>query len=303
MSRARATRMDPPGEALHALLQACARGELAPNVALAQLIARAETEEMVQAALAAAQRQAISSAAAQRLAAAEDLWRETPQAWAIIKQVLSHADHARAAGSAAEWAATFDSAARISPEASAALYSLGRSDLMDAAAQDIVRRLRSWGLIGPERVVLDLGCGPGRTLAALSQHVRLVVGTDVSTAMLAAARRWLGAPANVCLVQTDGRDLAMFADGVFDLVLAADVFPYLVQCAGDLAARHFAEAGRVLAPGGSLLILNYAYGGDDAADATEAATLADQAGLLVVRISNGDFELWDGRTFHFRRRE
>jgi ubiquinone/menaquinone biosynthesis C-methylase UbiE len=131
--------------------------------------------------------------------------------------------------------------------------------------------------------------------------MRWVVGTDVSAGMLEAARRRCRGLGNVIHIPTTGQDLAGFADAAFELVAAVDVFPYLVSCPGDLAPRHIREAFRVLAPGGSLLILNYAYGDDAASEATEVTALANRAGFRLVRQGSNDFALWDGRTFHFLR--
>jgi SAM-dependent methyltransferase len=290
-------------DALREPLHACANGELAPNVALARLIVLANTKAEAEAALAAAQRERTSSPQAERIAAAVMLWRGTPSAWDTVKRVLDAADHDGMALSVPAWAARFDSAARVSPEASAALYSLGRADLLDAAAHSVVRRLRAWGLTGEHRAVLDLGCGCGRLSAALAPFVHRVVGVDVSAGMLSAARARCRGLANVSLLPISGEDLSAFAEDGFDLVMAVDVFPYLVSCADALAERHMREAFRVLTPGGALVILNYAYGPDAAAEARGAIALAQRAGLQLVRTGRGDFELWDGRTFHFRRPE
>jgi SAM-dependent methyltransferase len=302
---ARATPGGPrlSSDALREPLDACADGELAPNVALARLIVLADTKPQAEAALEAVRRARTAAPEAERIAAAIALWRGTPRAWDTVKQVLDAADHAAMAQGASTWAARFDGAARVSPEASAALYSLGRADLLEAAAQSIVRRLRCWGLTGPHCTVLDLGCGCGRLSAVLSPFVRWVTGVDVSAGMLSAARARCRRLANVSLVAVSGEDLSAFADGAFQLVLAVDVFPYLVSCAGGVAERHVSEACRVLAPGGSLLILNYAYGLDEAAEAGEAIACAERAGLQLVRAARSDFELWDGRTFHFTRPE
>jgi SAM-dependent methyltransferase len=290
-------------EELQRPLRACASGQLPPNMALTHMIALADTREALEVALAAGQRREITPEAAERIAAAVALWRATPGAWNVVKSVLTVADHGAMAASTQEWAARFDRAARISPEASAAVYSLGRAGLAEASASSIVRGLQAWGLTGQHRAALDLGCGCGRLLAALSQHMRRIVGIDVSAGMLTAARLRCRGITNVALVQTSGQDLSAFSDRVFDLVVAVDVFPYLVSCKGDLAQRHIGEAFRVLAPGGSLVILNYAYGKDAEADAAQAIAHADRAGFRLVRTGCNDFELWDGRTFHFRRSE
>jgi SAM-dependent methyltransferase len=150
--------------------------------------------------------------------------------------------------------------------------------------------------------LLDLGCGNGRFLSALAPRVRFALGIDVSPGMLAAARRRCALMDNAACVRTSGRDLSAVADGSIDLLCAIDAFPYLVQCGGDVAARHIHEAARVLRPGGSLLIINYSYRGSVEADRNDVARLAGEVGLRIERNATRDFTLWDGVTFLLRKR-
>jgi SAM-dependent methyltransferase len=248
------------------------------------------------------ERQAAGDAAgALNLSSALDLWRATPGAFATIKAVLETAQHDAATGRVDHWSAVFDRLAEISPPAGVALYSLGRRDILDAATDSICERLRTWRLIGPHAAVLDLGCGSGRVLRAIAPHVRMAAGLDISGGMLRAARQACRGLANVGLVQGSGADLAMFRDETFDLVCAVDVLPYLVADRA-LTAGVLREARRVLRPGGSLVILNYAYRGDPAADRADVRRLAAEDGWSVVRLGTADFAHWDGLTFHLRRR-
>jgi len=292
-----------PSNRLLKPLQACARGELAPNVALMHLLIEARHPGEVEASLIAAIQETGASGSAP-VDAALALWRRSPGAWEIVKSILAQADHrARETGSdgTAKWAAVFDRIAAISPEAGAALYSLGSPLLLEAATASLVDRLREWGLLGLVRTVLDLGCGAGRVTAALAPEVHAVAGIDVSGGMLAAARRRCAGLGNVLLAQTSGRDLSAFASSTFDLVLAVDTFPYLVLAGGGLTQIHLREAHRVLKPHGSLVLFNYSYGGDRMADIEALQRQAADAGFTPDRLGTCDLAWWDGVTYHVRR--
>lgn len=296
--------MSTAGAALRAALERCARGETPPNVALMHLLDRAsspgEADEALEACLA-----GLSAEEGAHLRAVRDLWRATPSAWATVKGVLGRVEHGGEAGTAeagvARWAALFDHAAEAHPEGSVALYALGDPGLLSAATAEIVARLGAWDLLGPNRDVLDLGCGIGRVAAGLSSQVRSVVGLDIAPAMIAAARERCVALSNVRLMLGSGLDLAPIPDISLDLVLAVDSFPYLVQAGGDLAERHVAEAARVLRPGGDLVILNYSYRDDDGRDRADLARLAAGHGFAVMRDGERPFTLWDGIAFDLRR--
>jgi ubiquinone/menaquinone biosynthesis C-methylase UbiE len=100
----------------------------------------------------------------------------------------------------------------------------------------------------PRPRLLDLGAGTGRIgwpfVAAGDDYV----GLDVSFGMLRAFRERIGRPNGLALVQSDGQ-LLPFADATFDAVL-------LVQIFGGLRGwrRLLAEARRVLAPAGTLIV-------------------------------------------------
>ena len=114
-----------------------------------------------------------------------------------------------------------------------ALYSLGSPAILAAATTEVVARLGAWGLLGPEREVLDVGCGIGRFEVALAPQVAAITGIDLSPAMIEAARRRCAGLSNVRLLATGGRDLGAFGAESFDLVLAVDSFPYLYAASGE----------------------------------------------------------------------
>ena len=288
----------------------CARGETPPNVALMRLLAEAADPKEAEAALARALDSSRSSESANagaetRLGQALAFARANPQAFTVVKAVLGGVDHRNAPNpdeDVAHWAAVFDRAAQASPEGSVALYALGNPDLLRAATGEVVNALSAWGLLGPERAVLEIGCGIGRLLAALAPAVDLAVGIDISRAMIVAAERRCAGLSNVHVLQSSGRDLSAFRDASFDLVLAADSFPYLVQSAGDLAERHVRDAARALKSAGHLVILNFSYRGDPEADRADVARLAADTGFSVLRNGARPFRLWDGLAFHLAKR-
>ncbi|MFC7396138.1 class I SAM-dependent methyltransferase [Chelatococcus sp. GCM10030263] len=287
-------------EDLAATLAGCAGGAIPAGIALMRLCLAGD-EDTARAALA----QAIAASegpARERLRRVERLWRTTPEAFTLVKRVARTSEEEPAeTDDVARWAKAFDTAAAISPEASVALYSLGRPDLLAAATDEVVGALRALGLVRPEGHVLDIGCGIGRFVAALAPHVAQVTGLDVSPRMLAEARRRAARLGNARLVQGNGRDFAGLAAAAFDLALAVDSFPYVVAAGPDVVAANMREIKRVLRPGGRLVILNYSYRGDQAADRAELADLAGRLGFRLLRAGERRFRHWDGALFDLER--
>lgn len=195
----------------------------------------------------------------------------------------------------------FDQAVGLSEEASVALYSLGDPELLAQATREVVRVFGTWGVLGPERRALDIGCGIGRVARELAPRLRQVVGVELSAGMVAAARRRLHGLANVQVHLGSGRDLAGFADGAFELVYAIDVLPYVVEAGRALVETHFREVARVLTAGGDFVIGNYAYARPRAACAAEIQGLAQSVGLQVVRSDETPFRLWNGVGYQLRK--
>lgn len=292
-------------EHLRPALRACTGAQMPPNVALLKVLMVARDAEEAYTALRDAHDGSRDGDGRNRLSRVLALWRDNPQAFGLVKRVLGGLEHQRTAPSidegVADWADAFDRMSGLAPEGGVALYALGNPDLLHGATAEIVTRLQSWGLLGPDRTALDLGCGIGRVTAALAPAVEHVTGIDISKAMIArAAKRCSGLP-NVTLRVSSGRDLADFAGGSFHLVLAADVFPYLVLTGASLVAAHVAEAARVLKPGGSLVILNMSYRDDPERDLAEVTALAEGSGLTLTRHGTRDFALWDGVTFQLTK--
>jgi hypothetical protein len=88
---------------------------------------------------------------------------------------------------------------------------------------------------------------------------------------------------NVTFEQCGGRDLAEFRDRSIDLVLAVDSFPYLFAAGPQNAAQHLRDAARVHRPGGTTVIFNFSYRGDEEADRRDIERLAGANGLPTRR--------------------
>ena len=85
----------------------------------------------------------------------------------------------------------FDASVAQSEESSVALYSLGSAELLAAATDEVVGVMEDWGVLGRGRDALEIGCGIGRLMVPLCSRLRSLVGTDVSSGMIAAAERRL----------------------------------------------------------------------------------------------------------------
>lgn len=107
---------------------------------------------------------------------------------------------------------------------------------------------------GPGDAVLELGCGSGRTLAAVAARLRhgFVAGVDPSELMVrhaAARNRRAIAQGRAAVFAGSTRDLGRFADARFDRAYGTHVVYFWSEPARDLA-----EVARVLRPGGRLVL-------------------------------------------------
>ena len=108
--------------------------------------------------------------------------------------------------------------------------------------------------------VLDVGCGPGNLLVALSADVpELLVGIDVDTTFLVFGRSQIEKlseePSEVPSLIRAALPTLPFADETFDLVTCFLVMPHVPD---DKAA--LVELARVLSPGGTLAISGHGLG-------------------------------------------
>lgn len=107
---------------------------------------------------------------------------------------------------------------------------------------------------GPFDRLVDLGTGSGRMLALLGKRARMAVGLDLSQQMLNIARRNV-AQAGLEKIELRHGDIfaTRLASQSADLVVVHQVLHYLTDPASAVA-----EAGRLVQPGGRLLIIDFA---------------------------------------------
>jgi SAM-dependent methyltransferase len=219
----------------------------------------------------------------------------------ILAQERRLDEPSTAADELAQCARLFDYAVRESPEASVALYSLGSPARLRAATAEVVALLERLGVLGPERRILEIGCGIGRFQQALAGRAAALTGIDIAPGMIAEARRRCAGLPNVSLLRTSGHDLAAFGEATFETALAIDSLPYVHRAGMALLEAHFREVARVLVDGGDFVVVNLTYRGDLALDREDASRLAIGSGFELLRSGTQDLELWDGATFHLRK--
>jgi len=141
----------------------------------------------------------------------------------------------------------------------------------------------------PIRQLVDLGAGAGRMLEIFAPRSERAIGVDLSSAMLGVARGRLeeAGVRNAQLRQGDLYALPLPRD-FGDLAIMHQVLHYL-----DDPARALREAARILAPGGRLIVVDFAPHGEEELrdkhahrrlgfDSAEVSDLLAQAGLEVV---------------------
>lgn len=302
--------VEPPS--FRPILARCLSGAVSPQVALMQMVCESESASVVRAAVdevtarTDADSRAGDSIVRDRV---DDLTRilvdHEDGVDRIVDMLKSNVDSSAPAATVEEGIAfcerLFDWSVQQSEEASVALYSLGSAELLGRATEEVVEQLARWGTLGPDRTVLQIGCGIGRFERAIAGRVRAAYGIDVSVEMVRAARRRCAGLPNVHLEKSSGHDLGLFEPEFFDLVYAVDTFPYLVQSGPALVEHHFAEAHRVLRPHGDFVIFNFSYRGDIDADRADVRRLARAHGFVVLDDGVQPLEVWDGAGWRMKK--
>lgn len=121
------------------------------------------------------------------------------------------------------------------------------------------RRLLDQAAIAPGHRVLEIGCGTGNlaVLASRLNPVAEIVGIDPDPKALTRARKKAQRGGLVVEFEPAYAEQLPFLDAAFDRVLSAFMLHHLQPAAKVLALR---EACRVLKPGGSLHLADFAEG-------------------------------------------
>lgn len=105
--------------------------------------------------------------------------------------------------------------------------------------------------LGPDDVLLDVGCGVGRAVREAAPLVARAVGTDISGAMTDRAGELSKDIANAEFVQAPSDDLP-FPDEVFTAVVCTAAFHHFPE-----PERSLGEIARILRPRGRLVIADF----------------------------------------------
>jgi ubiquinone/menaquinone biosynthesis C-methylase UbiE len=146
-------------------------------------------------------------------------------------------------------------------------------------------RVTDWGLsqasIGKQDIILDVGCGGGRTvskLAAIATQGK-VYGIDHPTESVATAmrtnRQWID------IARVEIREASVsrlpFSDGAFDVITAVETHFWWPALPTDLC-----EVLRVLKPGGRLIVIAEVYKGAAAFTSAAAERYSLKTGMALL---------------------
>jgi len=149
-------------------------------------------------------------------------------------------------------------------------------------------KVTDWGLskvpIREADIILDIGCGGGRTvnkLAAIAIRGK-VYGLDYSAASVAMAqkvnRQWIRM--GRVEVREGSVSQLRFADGTFDLVTAVETHFWWPDLPTDMC-----EILRVLKPGGTLVVIAEIYKGATTKTAQLAENVLPLSGLKLLSVN------------------
>lgn len=157
-------------------------------------------------------------------------------------------------------------------------------DHSSAWDEDYRRRGNLWGGapaplpdLPDDAAVLEVGCGNGKTLAALVRRFSRVAAVDISPRAVALARRHPGTAA-ASLAAADARHLP-FCAGSFDAVILVHILGHLPLPGRNAAAS---EVCRVLRPGGTAFFRGFSVEDMRAGKGTETEPQTFRRGEGII---------------------
>jgi S-adenosylmethionine-diacylgycerolhomoserine-N-methlytransferase len=151
-------------------------------------------------------------------------------------------------------------AGRVDPTAALSRYYRGHARLYDATRWSFLfgraALIRSLALLPtPPRNILEIGCGTGSNLLRLARQFpeAAVTGLDLSTDMLARARRKLEKGQLPVTLLQQRYDRPLYPEPIFDLI----VFSYCLSMIDPGWERAVDSALRDLRPGGRLAVVDF----------------------------------------------
>jgi ubiquinone/menaquinone biosynthesis C-methylase UbiE len=148
-------------------------------------------------------------------------------------------------------------------------------------------QVTDWGLshasIGKQDVILDVGCGGGRTVSKLATMAAQgkVYGIDHSAESVAMALRtnkqWID------MARVEVREASVsrlpFSDGAFDVITAVETHFWWPALPTDLR-----EVLRVLKPGGRLILIAEVYKGSGAFTSRAMERYSEKTGMALLSV-------------------
>ena len=163
--------------------------------------------------------------------------------------------------------------------------------------KEYLRRGRLWGGVPDDlpgipggSVVLDLGCGDGKTLSAMLTRQWEIHAVDASSQAICLSRQVPGMRRSVSFVKADAKYLP-FSDNAFDAVFAHHVIGH-EPLSGRI--RMAIEAARVLRRGGTLFFRDFERGDMRAGSGKEIEpyTYLRGNGIITHYFSTEELELF-----------
>ena len=148
-------------------------------------------------------------------------------------------------------------------------------------------KVTDWGLshssIGKQDIVLDVGCGGGRTLSKLAAIATQgkAYGIDHSAESVAMAMRTNQQWIDVGRVEVREASVSRlpFSDGAFDVITAVETHFWWPALPTDLR-----EVLRVLKPGGRLIVIAEVYQGAKAFTSKAVERYAEKTGMALLSV-------------------